>query len=488
LTIPAILPREEQQPGQQTLHTPFQAVGARGVNNLASKLLLALLPPTEPFFRFTIDDFMVGEIARSVGLQEVDMRGTIEEALGGMERAVQNRMEQVGVRTSLFETIKQLIVTGNSLLFVGNRGSLRTFRLDEYVIKRDPNGTVLEIITKEMLSLSNLPDKVKPLVENLPKEDSNRSAQKTIPMYTWVTREPGKWKVHQEVMDKWVPGSEGEYPLKKSPWIPLRYTQIDGEDYGRGFVEEYIGDLMSLEGLSQALVEAAAAAAKIVFLVQPGGVTSRKKLSAAPSGAFINGFAEDVTVLQLEKLNDFAVAQAEATKIEKRLSAAFMLSSTMVRDAERVTAEEIRIVAGELEDALGGIYSLLSQELQVPLVTRVMHQMTKAKELPPLPAGVIKPQIITGLDALGRRHDLDRMDVFIQRATMLVGEQNLPIYLHPGPILRRVATALGIDTRGVVKTKEEIQAEQQQQARQEMLKAATPEAVAQVGKLANVKE
>jgi hypothetical protein len=454
------------------------------VNNLASKLLLALLPPTEPFFRLTIDDYMVGEIARSVGLAEVDMRGTIEEALGGMERAVQSRLEQVGVRTSLFETLKQLIITGNSLLFVGTRGSLRTFRLDEYVVKRDPNGNLLELITKEMLSLANLPDKVKPLVENLPLDKYSRSAQKTIPMYTWVRREPGTWRVHQEVLDKIVPESMGTYPLTKSPWIPLRYTQIDGEDYGRGFVEEYIGDVLSLEGLSQSLVEAAAAAAKILFLVAPGGVTSRKRVSAAPSGAFINGVADDITVLQVEKMNDFAVAQAESTKIEKRLSAAFMLSSSMVREAERVTAEEIRVVAGELEDALGGIYSLLSQELQVPLVMRVMHQMVKAKELPPLPKGVIKPQIVTGLDALGRRHDLDKIDVFIARATALVGPENLPTYLEPGPILHRIGTSLGLDTRGVVKTPEQIAEAQAQQQRAEMMKAIAPEATAQVGQLA----
>jgi hypothetical protein len=30
------------------LETPFSGVGSRGVNNLASKLLLALLPPNSP--------------------------------------------------------------------------------------------------------------------------------------------------------------------------------------------------------------------------------------------------------------------------------------------------------------------------------------------------------------------------------------------------------------------------------------------------------
>jgi hypothetical protein len=163
------------------------------------------------------------------------------------------------------------------------------------------------------------------------------------------------------------------------------------------------------------------------------------------------------------------------------LSAAFLLSSTTVRDAERVTAEEIRLLAGELEDSLGGLYSLLSQELQLPLVMRIMHQMQRAKELPTLPKEAVRPQIVTGLDALGRRRDLDKLDIFIDRATRLVGPENLPRFLNPGPILQRTGTALGIDMDGVVKSQEEIELAVQQQQQAELMKQAAPETVKQIG-------
>ena len=35
----------------------------------------------------------------------------------------------------------------------------------------------------------------------------------------------------------------GRYTIEKSPFLPLRYTRIDGEDDARGFVEEYLGAL-----------------------------------------------------------------------------------------------------------------------------------------------------------------------------------------------------------------------------------------------------
>ena len=53
LTIPSLIP-DEGHNSTSELYSPFQSVGARGVNNLASKLLLLLLPPNSPFFRLSI--------------------------------------------------------------------------------------------------------------------------------------------------------------------------------------------------------------------------------------------------------------------------------------------------------------------------------------------------------------------------------------------------------------------------------------------------
>ena len=69
--------------------------------------------------------------------------------------------------------------------------------------------------------------------------------------------------IHLELNGITVPGSEGSYTKKKCPFLALRFTSMDGEDYGRGYVEEYLGDLKSLESLTQSIVEGSAAAAKV---------------------------------------------------------------------------------------------------------------------------------------------------------------------------------------------------------------------------------
>jgi len=109
--------------------------------------------------------------------------------------------------------------------------------------------------------------------------------------------------------------------------------------------------------------------------VNPNGTTKKRTLADSPNGGIADGNAQDVSVLQLEKFNDFRIAQETASQITERLSFAFLLNSAVQRNAERVTAEEIRFMAQELEAALGGVYSTLSQEFQLPLVEILLKIM-----------------------------------------------------------------------------------------------------------------
>lgn len=456
VTIPTLVPPAGHGP-QTKYPTPYQSIGSRGLNNLGAKLLLALLPPNSPFFRLLLDDYTIDKLTGTPG-----MRGEVDKALNKIERSVQTEVEATAIRVSAFEALKQLIVAGNVLCYLPPKGGLRVFRLDRFVVKRDTMGSVLEIITCEDVARDTLPG---PVQQMCMEGKADPSAYKECKLYTWVRRVDESWQVHQEIDDKVIPGSDGTYPLDKSPWMPLRWNKVDGEDYGRGYVEEYLGDLKSLEALSKAIVQGSAAAAKVVFLVNPNGQTSVKVLAKAESGDFVSGNTEEVKVLQLEKQADFQVAQATASQIEQRLSAAFLLAASVQRQAERVTAEEIRLMASELEDALGGVYSILSQEFQLPLVTRLMFQMERSGRLPKLPSGVVRPAITTGLEALGRGHDLSKLSQLLNILSPL-GPEVIAQYLNVGEYITRAGTGLGIEMDGLVKSQEEVDAAAQQAQQQ----------------------
>ena len=279
-----------------------------------------------------------------------------------------------------------------------------------------------------------------------------------------------KYEIFQEIQGNRIEESSGQYPLDQLPWIPLRFNRIDNEDYGRGFVEEYIGDLKSVEGLSQAIVEGSAAAAKVLFLVKPNGTTKLRTLAESPNGAIVAGDANDVSTLQLNKSTDFRVANEMLQYLTNRLQFAFLMNSSVERQAERVTAEEIRYKAQELEMALGGVYSVLSQELQVPLVKLLLARLTKQGKMPKFPKNTVKPEIVTGVEALGRGQDLNKLATFLQYLQPL-GQQIIAQEMNIGDYIDRLGASLGIDTSGLIKTSEEKQMEKQiiEQQRQQMM-------------------
>ena len=466
LTLPYVMPQEGFGPHSR-LDTPFSGVGSRGVNNLASKLLLALLPPNAPFFRLQADAQKLAEDDTPP-----ELMSEIEKSLQALEELLMAEVARGAYRVAIHEALKHLIITGNALLYLPDEGGLRVFHLDRFVVRRDPMGNLLAVATKETVAFASLPDEVRTA---LVAQDSNIEEEgANVELYTCCVLKDNKWEIKQDANGINIPSAGGSVAFDQNPFIPLRLSRIDGEAYGRGYVEEYLGDIQSLESLTRAIVEGSAAAAKVLFLVNPNGTTRAKTLADSPNGAIVQGNAGDVSTLQLNKFNDFRTAQTAMDGINDRLGAAFLLTSGVVRQAERVTAEEIRMLSQELESSLGGLYSLLSSEMQMPLVTRIMRVMQKKKQLPALPKDLIKPVIVTGVEALGRGNDLSKLDLFLAGAAQVVGPQAITQFVNIEDYFKRRATALGIKTDGLIKSQEQMQQETQMAQMQQMTEKLGP--------------
>lgn len=487
LTIPYIMPPMGFTT-TTSLPTPYQSLGARGVRTLAAKLLLSLFPPNTPFFKFEMDDFALRALEAQT--QHPGLRGEVEKAFSARERATTTEMETSQFRIVASLALQHLIATGNFLLHVPPKGRARGFRMDQFVVKRDPVGNVLEIVVKEQVSPTVLPQEVRDAEaksegETKKQENAEEGCEdKNAELYTHITRGIDKWTVYQEANGIMIRKTRGTYPLDSCPWVPLRLATQPGEDYGRAYVEEFLGDLDSLEALSETLVEGSAAAARIVFLVAPNGVTSVRVISKARTGDVAVGSANDVTVVQSAKAADLRVAQEQAKEIATRLSYAFLLNASVQRQAERVTAEEIKYMASELDDALGGMYALLSTEMQLPIVGLYETRMEKNRKLPPLPKGVSKPVLTTGMAALGRGIDLRNLRAFTADVIQTLTPQVAFQYMEPTEYIKRAAASYGIDTEGLIKSDAEIAANEQQMKMEAMAKALGPNAVNQAGGVA----
>ena len=497
LTIPSLIPQNAGTPnyrhdGGQSFDMPWQSIGARCVNNLASKLMLTLLPPNTPFFRLMVQPKAIPEE------RNPELDSQIERGLSRMERMIVDYASTGSDRVVIHEALKHLIVGGNALLYLppitdSNENNARCYHLGDYVVRRSPGGEVLEIIVHESVTLASLPEGLQELIEEEmgkpDKDTESRDVSKIeniVDLYTGVRFDESSqfWKVYQECKGHIIPGSEGTYPANASPWIPMRFTRVDGEDYGRSYVEEYYGDISSLDALYQALIESAAGCAKVIFLVNPNGSTRIEDLQECPNLGFVTGMPDDVATLQLAKYADLQVAQQMIAELERRLSHAFILNSAIQRDGERVTAEEIRRMVEDLEAALGGVYSLMAIEFQLPYVRVRMHQMADAGILPELPEGTVKPAVVTGVEALGRGNDKTKLLEFGTQVANTLGPELLSKLVNPTEYLRRLLAASGIDEAGLLISPEEMMANQEQAQTLGLVEKLGPEAMRQFGNLA----
>jgi hypothetical protein len=478
LTIPALFPPGDRKNAK--LKTAQAGLGARGVNNLASKLVLIRRSSCRP----TLSSFFPaqgrGQHHRQGRGAEHQPRGRslkteIEKALAKVERVLLADVEINADRVVAFEMLKHLVVGGNALLHDGKTG-LRLFHLDRYVCRRDPMGNAVEVVVHENISADVLPKdfytKIKSRIPKVKGSETNETSR-LLDIYTHLQRKQDKWEIYQEVCGLRVPGTFGTYPPDACPWIPLRLNRIAGEDYGRGYVEEYLGDLQSLEGLMKAIVDGSAAAAKVMILVDPNGMTRVKTIADSPNGVVAEGKAEDVSIVQLDKYADFRVAKDTVAMISERLSFAFLLNSSVQRNAERVTAEEVRYMAGELEDALGGVYSILAVEFQLPYVTQKMARLQKDGKVPPMPKGTVRPTIITGMEALGRGYDKNKLMGFLTALAEALGPQAVATYIEVPEAVKRLALADGIET-GLGQDQRAHPKTQQQQLMAEMTNRLGP--------------
>lgn len=470
LTIPGLVP-DDGQDSNTSFDQPYQSLGARAVNNLAAWLLVTLFPPDQHFFRFQVSQDTADELGGD--LSEVKM------ALFKLATKGQNYLEAVAARPIIMETLRHLIVSGNALFHVpmdkaDKRGPPRMWRLDQYVVLRDDRGSILEVVIREQLYASALSEETRAACKVV--VEPGKENQERVELYTHVKRDGDNMVWYQEINEIIVPNSTGNAPFEKSGWLALRWQAIPGSDWGRSHVSEYAGDLLSLEDLNKAIIQFAAVASRIVTMVDPNAMVDIEELADAETGDYVTGYIDKVKPLQLDKSMDFQVASEVASRIELRLSHAFMLQSGTVRNAERVTAEEIKAMAEELENVLGGVYTVLSAEFQLPLIRRLVYILEKTDEtFPELPPDII-PTIVTGFEALGRTHSANKLRAWMADMTNIYGPEVVRSITDPTEVGRRFGDSYGIEDLGSLMKSQEQQAEEQQDGlAQQAAMAAAPQ-------------
>lgn len=461
-TLPYVFPilgtKDTEQQGA------VDSTGARAVNNLSNKLVMTLFQPYSPFFRLNVASDVINDLNREAEEgQDEDAKAVLDnldKTLAQAEKDAMRILDYNRFRTEATMVAKALIVTGNSLMYYPEGdGRVQSYGLRDYCVVRDLAGTVIEILTRDKKAFATFPEEVQKQIREAGKGKKYKDTS-DVTIYTQVVfKEDGKYHMTQAA-DEFMLDSTATWTPEDLPYIVLTWNLVRGEDYGRGLVEDYAGSFHALFVLNNALVDMVGIAADIKFLVDPASVLDVKLLNDSESGTYHTGKEGDITTPQLNKQFDMQFVMSAIERFQQQIGQAFLLNSSVVRDAERVTQEEIRFVAQELEVSHGGIYSRFAEEWQlrlaILLLRRLNFKIGKNK--------TIYPQIITGLDSLSRAGDLDNLRMFISDLqTLEAVPEEIRAVIDPLRFAAYIGVRRGVDYEKFTKTQAQMQADQQAQ-------------------------
>jgi len=452
LTLPSLFPVSGTNE-TSTFDTPYNSIGTNAVENLTAKLTEQLLPPVGNFFRLM-------PISEKVEKLTVEQFQELDKALSKLEVDIVSLIAAQALTVNVYDAVKLLIVTGNTLLYKNPKGPFSVYNPANYCVERDHVGNVMTMILKDKVNVKFLPEE---FIKN-EKKEGEKEENEDENIYTCVYRVSNtKWVAYQEVDGQILSTTIMNYTNENLPYIALRWSAIHNEDYGRGLVEKYLGDLRSLEALTQAIVEGTSIMAKVILGLKPASKTKASDLNNAKNGDIILGdLNQDLTTFRVDKGMDFSIALQLMQALEQRLGKAFLMFSSTVRDSERTTAAEIQATVNELNSALGGTFSVLAQEFQLPLLRILLN------EVEPKALKITTPSIVTGAAAMSRQMDIVNLKELLNDISIF-GPEAVNASINIDGYVTEMAKARGVEPTKILKSPEDKQAEAQamQQAQQE---------------------
>lgn len=478
LTLPYLLPENEQTDSSE-FQNDYNTEGAKLVNALANAYTDSLFPAGRSFVKLIMETEDMTALT-SQGKSQTD----VEATFAMIERDFRHIFETNGSRMTFVDSLKHLIVTGNVCFYLPKDGRLSSYAIDEFVVMRSLDGTLMEIVTVDQKLVSALPVDIQSEVMtemNLTEENLNT----VVKLYTWIRRDPQKpdsWYADQAVESSPV-GEQNKYTTKNLRWIPAMWNRTRREMYGRGLVEEHYGSFWTLSILSEALAAGCVTMADIKYLVRPGSLVNIQELNSSASGSYHYGEADDINEVTSNKARDLTMISQVIDSYKRHLAEVFMYLPSAMRDGERVTAEETRLRAASLEKAHGGVYSTLSETLQRPYAELLLSEMG----VKGLDAAKVKLAITTGLAALSRGFENDKINHWLADLSAL---NQVPPNLLQGfntqNFMKTTASGRDVDFTKILFTEQEMAQNQQAQAQgaqqgamgEQLIKKAQPDQLA----------
>jgi hypothetical protein len=469
-TVPYICPENNQNDSE--VRKGNVGIGARLVNNLANRIVDVMFPNDRPFFSLPLTPKANRELLQehngdkaAAGKEMLAIRGITEGVVEDAMRA----LNLTQYRPMAVEAVKHSIITGGCIIRRHDDNLRTLYGIKNYAAYRDMRGRLTAVVLRDRKSFASLSQEHQQILTERWPGKYKQDADVTLYSYFEMLNE-GHWIGVQGLDDVVINETYETYTGVTLPIMDLTWNLGTGDNYPRGLVEDNSVLFHNIDVTTEAVLDLIGIASDIKFLVNPASMLDVDELNAAERGSYHAGLPDDVAAVEFKHRAELQQLMEQVSAWERQLAQIFLLMSSVTRDAERVTAEEIRAQARELESAFGGLYSKLALSWQKREADYLIHTM----DLDAAGLESVDVVVTTGLESLSREGQLDALRLAISDLQMLEAvPEDVRGVMDVRAFSEFVFTNRGVNFGQFIKTQDQIAADQQaaMQQEQELLAA-----------------
>ena len=433
-------------------------IGAMLVNSLAASIIDVMFPNDRPFFSLKLNQDYKTKISESENADE--LTGIVNKELKQLEEASLNRFNLTEYRPKALQALKLLIITGNALKYQTSENKPVIYDLNSYSVSRDYTGDIYEIIHKDTRVFSTLPEIYQDhYLKNQPLEE--RHLDKQIDIYTYYRRKQDNFESIRSVGKHTYLPSFKRYTKTDLPCIPLTWTTPYNSSYGVGLVQDSEIIFDDLNITNRSLKHLTRLMSKITVLISPESVLTKDAYTTSKHGDVLIGNPEEIGVLGMDTFNQIQALTDIRKQIEQKLNMIFLFHIGLRRDAERVTAEEIRYFASELQKGFSEFYSVVSKVWLKKEAEYLIQQNT------PIGFDLLEIEITTGIESLSREGQvMNVMKSFEALAALAAVPPEIMQHINLKKYLEFIFRNNYVPHEEFMYTEQELQMQQQMQQEQ----------------------
>lgn len=511
LTIPSLYPPEGHNPND-TLPMPYTSLGADAVRSLSTRCLNALFPAGSLFVRRDLAPLVVQNYRQQVVMQIApqypdDELETLEERaeplvaqwvtkrrmeLTAQEEVIRQEIETNGHRIGQQLVIEHVLLAGSAAYWLHKDKSLTCYGLDKFVCRMDSKCQPIEVIIQEYLTAEEVVEQLgveflRECDQELYKENKSllkgslvggKVAPKGYVLHTQQLRVDGYAVVRQEINGKHVEKADSKVPYKARPInvVPMYDTQ--GGNYSRSYVHDQYPGLDECNVYAFAARKHARKSGINVTAVSPESGVTPQEIDEIQDDRAVAADPDKIKSLSLTGGQlDLKTLLQFYMEMGRKVQEAFLMDEAIQSQTagrERVTAYEIDTSVKRLDARTGGLYVSLSQNWQVHYAERMIYLLEKEGALPYVKDGLTDLVLTTGLEAIQKAMEIEKIQA------VLSGLSSHPQGLQIVDVFElsdRLGNALNYPVKGLIKTRQQFQDEQEQALQANMLDKATPNMV-----------